>query len=236
MPKYSDQDLIDCLQNYYKLHGKPPSYDSKTSLGIGTMTFVRRFGSWNRALVAANVKPNQFQSSQHNMCAYCDQSPIMHGGARCDECYVTYQRGKEQQYRKQLLARNDLILFKRRLRNRLNTAKQRANDQGVPFALEMQDLIDIWNNQLGLCYYTQIPLSFNTKGVARNTMSVDRLIPEKGYVATNVVFASYFANTSKGQLSESDFYDFCQLILTIRNKRLDENESLLNRTGANSPY
>lgn len=46
-----------------------------------------------------------------------------------------------------------------------------------------------------------------------NSMSIDRLIPNLGYIKNNIVLCMYIANTSKGSKTEVEFYDFCTKIL-----------------------
>ena len=60
-------------------------------------------------------------------------------------------------------------------------------------------------------------------GYARwDGVSLDRLRPENGYTRGNVVWASYFANTSKGALSLRRFIQFCRVVARRRYVRPDE--------------
>ena len=71
--------------------------------------------------------------------------------------------------------------------------KSRATNLGLPFNLTMEDLtIPIYCPILGLKLE-------ETRGKKRtdNTWSIDRIIPEKGYVKGNVVIVSWRANRLK---------------------------------------
>ncbi len=63
--------------------------------------------------------------------------------------------------------------------------------------LTTEYLLNIWNEQDGKCYYTGEPMIFGARqGKAiPNSASLDRLIPELGYVKGNVVWCTFFCNT-----------------------------------------
>ena len=78
-----------------------------------------------------------------------------------------------------------------------NAAKQRAKQSNVPFELETKYLKSIFPND-GLCPVFKIPLEFGGEGDDRdNSPSLDRIVPELGYVEGNVVWISNRANILK---------------------------------------
>lgn len=83
-------------------------------------------------------------------------------------------------------------------------------------------LVLLYHKQNGLCYYTGQPLEWDSYGKrvpTKNSLSVDRLDPEKGYNKSNVVLCTYAVNTTKGHHTETQFYDFCQSVLTRASDR-----------------
>ena len=76
-------------------------------------------------------------------------------------------------------------------------------------------LYNLLDNQQNKCYYTGEELVWGGCGgkACPNSGSLDRLDPEKGYTQGNVVWCSFFVNTMKGRLSESEFYVFMKNIL-----------------------
>lgn len=86
--------------------------------------------------------------------------------------------------------------------------------------LDSQYLIDLFNSQSGLCFYTSRPMVLGArKGVAQpDSLSLDRLVPEKGYTKGNVVWCCYLVNTMKQNLSEEEFYLYIKNILHVRGK------------------
>lgn len=75
----------------------------------------------------------------------------------------------------------------------LTAAKQRAKRRGLPFELTLGD-IDIPTE----CPILKIPLVRNRRGGPQpNSPSLDRIVPEHGYVRGNVQVISHKANTIK---------------------------------------
>lgn len=75
-------------------------------------------------------------------------------------------------------------------------AKRRAKDNSVPFTISKQDIIDIFPAD-GRCPMLGIPLHFNNKSSKDDSPSLDRIIPELGYIPGNILLISYRANRIK---------------------------------------
>lgn len=83
--------------------------------------------------------------------------------------------------------------------------------------LDTPYLLDLFSAQNGRCHYSGVPLLVGAKGKAEpNSISLDRLVPDKGYRKGNVAWCSYLVNTMKQQMSEEEFYEFLQQILRHR--------------------
>lgn len=52
-----------------------------------------------------------------------------------------------------------------------------------------------------------------------STLSVDRLTPKLGYVKGNVVLCTYSSNWAKNSRTEDEFYSFCEIVLSTKDKR-----------------
>lgn len=73
-----------------------------------------------------------------------------------------------------------------------NNAKSRAKAQNIPFSIEVIDiLIPVYCPVLGL------ELKINTGNAKDNSASLDRIIPELGYIKSNIQVISHKANTMK---------------------------------------
>jgi len=80
----------------------------------------------------------------------------------------------------------------RKAKSMLNYARARAKKKGLPFNIELDDVVipDI-------CPLLDIPLVLDNELFADNSPSLDRLIPSLGYVKGNVKVISVRANTIK---------------------------------------
>jgi len=74
----------------------------------------------------------------------------------------------------------------------LSEAKRRAKKSGVPFALTPEDI-----TIPEVCPALGLPLEQSRGEAAPCSPSLDRIIPELGYVPGNVCVISYRANTLK---------------------------------------
>jgi len=85
----------------------------------------------------------------------------------------------------------------------LKHAKERAGQQGVPFDLELEDIV-----VPAVCPVLGIQL-FNGVGASHDgSPSLDKVIPELGYVRGNVMVVSYKANAMKRNASLEDLERF----------------------------
>lgn len=74
----------------------------------------------------------------------------------------------------------------------LTSIKHRARKNKIPFNLTSDD-IEIPDK----CPVLGIPLFFSEKKATDNSPSIDRIIPEKGYVKDNIIVTSWRANKIK---------------------------------------
>lgn len=74
----------------------------------------------------------------------------------------------------------------------LKDAKRRAKQKNLPFNLSEEDIV-IPN----LCPILKIPLNKNSGLWKDDSPSIDRIIPEKGYIKENIIIISYRANRIK---------------------------------------
>jgi hypothetical protein len=79
----------------------------------------------------------------------------------------------------------------------------------VPSDLTVEYLVDLYDQQDGLCYYSKEKMIFGWVDgkVHHNSLSLDKLDPEKGYVQGNVVWCCYLVNTMKQNMNEQRFYE-----------------------------
>lgn len=87
------------------------------------------------------------------------------------------------------------------LKNKLNSMKTTKKKE-IDISITAQDLIDQWYSQNGKCFYTNEDMIWGLgKGLSRNTLSIDRINPNKGYIKGNFVFCIYKVNTIKNDMT-----------------------------------
>lgn len=148
------------------------------------------------------------------VCKRCKVDKPIHSRGRCIGCeeYVVayYKANKERE-----IARAQKSLKKksraeinayRKEHNRkyplsviLQHARMRAKEKNVPFDIKVEDL-----NVPKFCPILGIELCVNEGHAKPNSISLDRIIPDLGYVKGNVAIISYRANTIKNNASVED--------------------------------
>jgi hypothetical protein len=92
-----------------------------------------------------------------------------------------------------------------------NSAKNRAKKENIPFTLRLEDLIAL--KFPDKCPIFNIPLKQNKQFHKDYSPSLDRIIPELGYVKGNVAIISWKANSLK---SNGTIDDFLAIITYLR--------------------
>lgn len=85
---------------------------------------------------------------------------------------------------------------------RCRTIRYRARKAGIPFDLTPEFLRELNEKQQSLCFYTDLEmLVFGLERDFANTFSVDKVVPELGYIQGNVVLCCNRINTLKLNLT-----------------------------------
>lgn len=97
-------------------------------------------------------------------------------------------------------------------------AKKRAKEKGLPFNITEKDIIIPEK-----CPYLDIIFTHNAKrGTDRKTvMSLDKIIPELGYVVGNIEVISHRANTMKSASTKEELILFAKRVL----EKFDDSKS-----------
>lgn len=92
----------------------------------------------------------------------------------------------------------------------LSRAKQAAKKAGVAFNLDKSDIVIPTH-----CPILKIPIYRNIggKGMSPNSISIDRIIPELGYVKGNIQIISQRANVMKNDASVEELELFANWVL-----------------------
>lgn len=144
-------------------------------------------------------------------CKRCKVDKPLNGRGRCGDC-EEYVKNYYKEHRKQEIARaqkslakksrEEINAYKRDLNRRhplniiLRHARKRAKDKNIPFDISLSDL-----EVPAFCPVLGIELCVNDSHAKDNSISIDRINPELGYVKGNVAIISYKANTIKNNAS-----------------------------------
>jgi lambda repressor-like predicted transcriptional regulator len=89
--------------------------------------------------------------------------------------------------------------FRKYLKARWGRLRKSSEKNKVLFSINPEDLYRQYEEQDGRCFYTDYPLSLEPN--AALTLSVDRVVPEGGYVKGNVVLCGKRVNTIKNDVT-----------------------------------
>lgn len=88
------------------------------------------------------------------------------------------------------------------LSDRFSRLKRRAKSNSISCTITKEQFIQQYNAQRGLCFYTDTKMICEVgTNLHRNSLSIDKIIPEKGYCVGNVIFTTHRINTCKCDLS-----------------------------------
>jgi hypothetical protein len=110
-------------------------------------------------------------------------------GGTCKDCRTTKRRNKRKQ------SVENFFQYKWR------TTKDRALKLKCPFNLSVDDLIRQYQEQQGRCFYTDENFADFDSTRDRNTLSVDKVDPTKGYVNGNIVLCTFRSNVAKSDFT-----------------------------------
>lgn len=91
------------------------------------------------------------------------------------------------------------------IKDRFNRLLLRSKKDNIKCTITFEELLLRYYSQKEKCFFTDEPFSFVAgQKLQRNSLSIDKIIPEKGYVKGNVVFTTHRINTCKNDLSLSE--------------------------------
>lgn len=99
------------------------------------------------------------------------------------------------------------------IRNKISNKISRWKKETPNSDITVDYLCDLYEKQEGKCYYTGELMEWNMSKVQNNSLSLDRLDPDKGYMQGNLVFCCYKINSMKWNSNEKEFYQIMLQIL-----------------------
>lgn len=98
---------------------------------------------------------------------------------------------------------------------KFNQCKFGAQKRNIPFLITPEDLIELYIKQNGICYYSGILLSLETKNSRLDNpykVSVDRIDSKDSYNKNNIVLCCDYVNLMKFDKNKDFFIKMCKII------------------------
>ena len=115
-------------------------------------------------------------------------------------------REKQREYKAKLREENPFI-------DTLRTSRSKWSKAGIPHDITLSDL-----KVPEFCPYTGLKLEWTKGKWTDATPSIDKIIPELGYVKGNVIVVSHLGNRMKNDASIEQLITFAENVLKIYKK------------------
>jgi len=137
----------------------------------------------------------------------------------------------QQQYRKQYYLSNkvDMLAQQReyyaapenRAKKLLSKTKERATKEGLPFNLELEDIVIPTH-----CPYLGMELTHHLgQGYLDSNSSIDKIIPELGYIKGNVQVISRLANQMKNSATSEQLLTFAYNVIEMHRAKQGSDDN-----------
>lgn len=90
----------------------------------------------------------------------------------------------------------------------LRNAQKSAEKRGQEFSLTVDDVVECWKRQLGVCAYSGRDMTLESAQL--NTVSIERIDSRIGYTPSNTVLVCQAINRMKSDFGFEDFYSLCR--------------------------
>lgn len=89
-------------------------------------------------------------------------------------------------------------------------------------SLTIDDIVEIWHAQNGLCALSGIPMKSNrgARGGVFNSPSIDRIVPSAGYHRANVRLLCFAVNAGRGTLRDDEYVEVCRAVVAIAESKV----------------
>lgn len=90
----------------------------------------------------------------------------------------------------------------------LLNAKNSAIKRNQEFSLNIQDIVECWDAQIGICAYSGRKMTLLPSQL--NTISIERIDSKIGYTKENTILVCQAINRMKSDFEFDDFYNLCK--------------------------
>jgi len=150
---------------------------------------------YNARVKAHTSTLNNERSTEPKECTICHEiKHAKHFGSdirksdglqsHCKACQNIYEKARRDKWSPEQFLRYIYCQTRRNAKNR-----------GIPFELELNDVMNFWNEQRGLCALTGIQMTHKYSGIYNG--SIDRIDSSKGYTVDNIQLVTVIAQRIK---------------------------------------
>ncbi len=142
----------------------------------------------------------------------------------CDCCglditYTTRRNYCSTYCSKQDSYQNRKTDYKYRLAKLYSMAKNRAEKSDLPFDIDLNYLVELWDLNEGKCCLTGLPFQLDNSEKGKTnpeTVSIDKIIPKLGYTKGNVRLVCYQINIALSEYGEEQLERMCKAYVAYR--------------------
>lgn len=148
--------------------------------------------------------------TKNAMCSECQRIKTRNWGLIHRDMVLSQKRQRYQDRKAEIRSCAALNHQKRRgtvrgaMAIKLGKIKTRCSYKAIPYAVDTDHLEMLWNVQEGKCALSGMPMRLNGR-LSFDSCSVDRIEPDKGYVAGNVRLLCSWVNAAKGTMGDDQF-------------------------------
>ena len=108
----------------------------------------------------------------------------------------------------------------RHLYSQLKYSRGKKNPE-MEWNIEPENLISLYKKQKGRCALSGMLMTYAKDGAGRKefNISIDRIHPHRGYIASNMQLVCHRVNIMKHTLTEGDFWWWCKNIVETQDKQ-----------------
>ena len=128
----------------------------------------------------------------------------------CKDCFSSYEVVKNGIIKKHNLLKTDLKVY---LRNATSGIERKCKVKNLNFDLDKEYLFNLYQKQNGKCYYTGLEIKHNIGCFQYDSITVERLDPDKGYTKNNIVLSCFAINSFKGMMNEIEYKELLEKII-----------------------
>lgn len=189
-------------------------YSRKTENGLNFHTTCRECEEkleyeqeWKDGKLKCHICGEYFDPEYFNL-AGGNKYNIRNGrDKRCPKCKMEQNKKARQQY-------SEKTKLYKILQERWLGARDRASNKEIPFIITKEDLLELWEQQNGLCNISKIPMTYELdNGRVFTNVSIDQKNPSQGYTKENIQLVCSAVNQLKSNWSMDIVMYICKQIV-----------------------